>query len=91
VVGEWRRSGNERVGCEQYPETGSGAQQGDDGDDDSNNPTMTTTMRTWARGRAEWWEELDGWMDGMFCVVRLCDELRMQSQRQGRHKQRRFA
>jgi hypothetical protein len=41
--------GNERVGCEQYPETGSLKEQGDDGDDDSNNNstmTTTTTMRT---------------------------------------------
>ena len=61
-----------------------------DGDDDSNSSTMTTTIRTWARAggvvRAG-----GGDARGMFCVVRLCDELRMQSQRQGRHKQRRFA
>jgi hypothetical protein len=66
-----------------------GAQQGDDGDDDNNNSTMTTTMRSWARagGGVVVGEE----MVGMFCVVRLCDELLMQKQRQGRHKQRRFA
>ena len=56
-----------------------------DGDDDSNSSTMTTTMRTWARAggvvRAG-----GGDARGMFCVVRLSCELRMQSQRQGRDK-----
>lgn len=63
---------------------GLGAQQGGDGDDDSDNSTMTRTMtmRTRAGGvvRAVGAARYSGGGDGrgMFCVVRLSYELRMQ-------------
>lgn len=79
-VGEWRRA--ETSVWDANNTRRLGAQQGDDGDDDNNNSTMTTTMRSWARagGGVVVGEE----MVGMFCVVRLCDELLMQRQRQGK-------